>query len=122
MMAENDANTKVIVLYVEPGGVYEEQAVKMMREKKYKKPIVVYVAGSIAEKYSISLGHAGAVVEGKFTSATGKMEVFDNYFGVEPFSPNKKYEMTPELKNSLVKISIKYKCYFCGYEKTEPLR
>jgi hypothetical protein len=27
-----------------------------------------------------------------------------------------------ELKNSLVKISIKYKCYFCGYEKTEPLR
>lgn len=101
LLAEKDANTKIIVLYVEPGGVYEEQAVQMMKERSFTKPLVVYVAGRIAEKYSISLGHAGAVVEGRYTSATGKMEVFDEYFGIEPFDPDKQYKKSPELKSSL---------------------
>jgi len=103
IMAEKDANTKIIVLYAEPGGVYEEQAIKMMKETNYTKPVVVYVAGKIAEKYNVSLGHAGAVVEGKQTSASGKMQQFDEYFGIEPFNPDKQYKKSPELKKSLAR-------------------
>ena len=89
------------MLYAEPGGVYESEAIQMMRETGFNKPLVVYISGRIAEKYSLSLGHAGAVVEGKKTSATGKMEEFDSYFGIEPFDPDKKYENTPEVIDAL---------------------
>jgi len=100
-MAEKDESTKIIVLYVEPGGVYESEAIQMMKSEEFSKPVVVYVAGKIAEKYSVSLGHAGAVVEGKQTSASGKMEQFDEYFGIEPYSPKKQYKKSPEMKKSL---------------------
>ncbi len=88
-LAERDKRTTVIVLYVEPGGVYEEEAVQLARDKKFKKPLLVYVAGQFAEGTEISLGHAGAVVDGVGTSATGKMGLFDNYFGIPPFHPEK---------------------------------
>ncbi|MFH1755339.1 MAG: hypothetical protein ABIA59_06510 [Candidatus Latescibacterota bacterium] len=94
--AKEDEDTKIVVLYIEPGGVYESQAIEMMGATGYPKPVVVYVAGKIAEKYNVSLGHAGAVVEGRFTSATGKMEAFDRYFGVEVFNPGRQYKKTPE--------------------------
>ena len=100
-LAEKDSNTKIIVLYVEPGGVYESEAIRMMKETGFAKPVVVYVAGKIAEKYNVSLGHAGAVVEGKRTSASGKMEEFDEYFGIEAFNPNKQYKKSPEFKKKL---------------------
>lgn len=102
-MAEKDEHTKIIVLYVEPGGVYESQAIKMMKDNNFSKPVVVYIAGRIAEKYNVSLGHAGAVVEGKFTSASGKMKEFDEYFGIEPFNPEKQYKKSPELKKNLAR-------------------
>ena len=102
-LAEKDPNTKIIVLYVEPGGSYEAEAIRMMQDNGFKKPIVVYVAGRIAEKFNVSLGHAGAVVEGKFTSASGKSTQFDRYFGMEPFDAGKVYKKTEELKNSLAK-------------------
>lgn len=100
-LAEKDPHTKIIVLYVEPGGVYESEAIKMMMETKFSKPMVVYIAGKIAEKYNVSLGHAGAVVEGNKTSASGKIKEFDEYFAVEAFNPDKRYKKTPELKNAL---------------------
>lgn len=100
-LAEKDPLTKVIVLYVEPGGVYESEAIKMMKETGFSKPLVVYAAGTIAEKYSVSLGHAGAVVEGNKTSASGKIKEFDEYFACEAFNPEKRYKKTPELKSAL---------------------
>lgn len=100
-LAMKDINTKIIVLYIEPGGVYESQAIQMMKETEFSKPLVVYVAGKIAEKYSVSLGHAGAVVEGKLTSASGKMEQFDEYFQIPPFNPEKHYKKSPETKKNL---------------------
>ncbi len=103
MLAEKDVRTKIIVLYVEPGGVYEREAIQLMREKSFSKPVVVYVAGKIAEKYHVSLGHAGAVVEGNDTSASGKMKMFDEYFGIDPFTPEKHYKKCEELKVSLKK-------------------
>jgi len=86
MLAERDERTRLIVLYVEPGGTYELDALQWAREQQFSKPILVYVAGSIAERTEVSLGHAGAVVEGKHTSAAAKMALFDEYFGVPVFN------------------------------------
>lgn len=104
-LAEKDDKTKIIVLYIEPGGTYEHDAIKMMKENGFSKPVIVYIAGEIAEKYSsISLGHAGAVVEGKKSTALAKKEVFDEYFGIEAFKPEKRYQKkSPELREKLSK-------------------
>ncbi|NQT58445.1 MAG: hypothetical protein HQ557_05630 [Bacteroidetes bacterium] len=96
MLAEKDENTKIIVLYIEPGGTYEAEAIAWMRRKKFSKSIVVYVGGAIAEKTNVSLGHAGAVVDGKMSSAGGKKALFDDYFGIPPFDPTKKYRKISE--------------------------
>jgi len=100
-LAENDPATKLIVLYVEPGGVYEREAIEMISQKGFSKPIVVYVAGKIAETYNVTLGHAGAVVEGNHSSASAKMAAFDDYFGIEAYRPKKRYKRTAELRQCL---------------------
>ncbi len=87
-LAHKDRRTKMIVLYIEPGGVYEEEAVAWLAQRKTTKPIVVYVAGRFAEGRTISLGHAGSVVEGPNTSATAKMKLFDEFFGVPVYDPD----------------------------------
>ena len=86
-LAAADAQTKLIVLYVEPGGLYEQIAVRWMEQNNFAKPIIVYVGGIAADDRNLSLGHAGAVVEGRGTSARDKMSLFDEYLGVEPFRP-----------------------------------
>jgi|GEM_PF-221099 len=100
-LADNDRHTRIIVLYVEPGGLYEKEAVDMLKLKKNVKPVIVYVAGKILETQNVSLGHAGAVVEGAFTTASAKMQLFDDYFGIEAFDPQKRYDHTPKLRQAL---------------------
>jgi len=100
-LAEKDEHTKVIVLYVEPGGTYEHDAVESMKKDGFSKPVIVYVAGEIAERYSISLGHAGAVVEDGRSSAHAKKQAFDDYFGIKPFYPDKRYRKSEDLKAAL---------------------
>ncbi len=100
-LALGDGNTKAVVLYVEPGGLYEKAAVEYMERTSFPKPVVVYVAGSIIEGQNISLGHAGAVVEGRMTSAAAKMELFDRYFGVGAFDPQVKYDGSPDARKAL---------------------
>ena len=102
-LARKDEQSKLVVAYIEPGGLYEKDAVDMLRKTKYPKPIIAYVTGAILEKFELSLGHAGAVVEGKETTAPAKMKLFDDYFGMEPFDPSKKYEKTTDLAKSLKK-------------------
>ncbi|MGC9323305.1 MAG: citrate/2-methylcitrate synthase [Desulfomonilia bacterium] len=100
-LAETDPRTRLIVLYIEPGGLYEHEAIEMMKSRGFSKPIVVYVAGKIAEKYNVSLGHAGAVVEGNLTSASAKMREFDAYFGIDGFSPERRYKKSEQLSDAL---------------------
>jgi succinyl-CoA synthetase alpha subunit len=99
-LAANEPSTAMVVLYVEPGGLYEAEALELMRSEKIDLPLVVYVAGTLAEGRDLSLGHAGAVVEGPETSATGKMKIFDEFFGVESFDVDKRY---PRAKKQLAK-------------------
>jgi len=102
-LARDDKDTKLIIAYIEPGGLYEKEAIEMMKKTKYPKPIIAYITGGLLQKGGLSLGHAGAVVEGKGTSAADKMELFDEYFGIEPFEPGKKYDKSPALTKSLKK-------------------
>ncbi|KPJ89657.1 MAG: hypothetical protein AMS17_00925 [Spirochaetes bacterium DG_61] len=100
-LAEKDPLTRLIVLYVEPGGTYEHDALEMMQSNGFSKPLVVYVAGEIADRHRISLGHAGAVVECRKSSASAKKNGFDGYFGIESFKVEKHYKKTPELIGAL---------------------
>jgi succinyl-CoA synthetase alpha subunit len=100
-LAAEEKTTKMVVLYVEPGGLYEAEALEMMISEKIDLPLVVYVTGTLAEGRNLSLGHAGAVVEGAATSATGKMQLFDDFFGVDPFDSDKRY---PRASKSLSKF------------------
>lgn len=96
-LAMKDARTQLIILYVEPGGVYEEEAIDYLRSIKKPKPVLVYVSGKFAEGRSVSLGHAGAVVEGPNTSASAKMRMFDDYFQVPVFDPDQPKKSTHQL-------------------------
>ncbi len=82
-----DELTQLLVLYVEPGGLYEQIAIQWMREVNFSKPMIVYVGGEVAERCNVSLGHAGAVVEGAGTSARDKKALFDDYLQAPPFAP-----------------------------------
>ncbi len=105
-LAAEDERTAVIVLYVEPGGTYEKEAIQWAREHNLQKPLLVYVAGSFADQTGISLGHAGAVVEGRFTSASAKMALFDEYFGAPVFDASKQEEFVEQLTETCKGIRI----------------
>jgi len=89
-LARTDDRTEVVVLYTEPGGTYELEALRWAEEQNFQKPILAYVSGSFADATDISLGHAGAVVAGPRTSATAKMALFDDYFGLPVFEAGDK--------------------------------
>lgn len=64
LMFEKDPQTKVVVAFGEVGGSSEIEAAKVVREKKFTKPLIVFLAGKFAEKLpkDTALGHAGAIV------------------------------------------------------------
>jgi succinyl-CoA synthetase alpha subunit/citrate synthase len=100
-LALEDEATKLIILYVEPGGTYEQELIEMMKNARSPKPLLVYVAGEIAELFNVDLGHAGAVVEGRMSSAGAKKKAFDEYFGIPAFQPEKRYRKSPDLVQAL---------------------
>jgi len=106
-LAEKDPRTRLVILYVEPGGVYELEALEMARAAGFKKPMLVYVAGSFAEGTNVSLGHAGAVVDGLQTSASAKMTLFDDYFGLPVFDPDDAKQFTAMLAETRKGLRVK---------------
>jgi succinyl-CoA synthetase alpha subunit/citrate synthase len=86
--AHNDKRTKAAVLYVEPGGFYEKQALDWIQEGKFDfdKPMVVCVTGRWKSKINRAVGHAGALA-GSNDDAESKEKWFDDYFGIEGFDP-----------------------------------
>ena len=100
-LARNDTCTKLIITYIEPGGFYEKEAVEMLHQTKYPKPVISYITGNLLQNSELSLGHAGAVVEARQATADAKMKLFDEYFGIEPFNPDIKYQKSPELMKAL---------------------
>ena len=78
----NDARSKAAVLYVEPGGYYEFDAV-------FTKPVVACVVGRWKAKLTRAVGHAGAMAGGN-DDAAGKERWFMEKFGVDGiYTPGK---------------------------------
>lgn len=88
--AQNDPRTKAIAIYVEPGGYYEQEALRMIQERVFgfNKPIVVCVTGRWKKDLLRSCGHAGALA-GSGDDAVSKEGWFDEYFGVPVFDPDR---------------------------------
>ena len=61
---ENDIETKVVVAFGEVGGGAEVEAANLIKEGKFTKPFIVFLAGKFAESLpkDTALGHAGAIV------------------------------------------------------------
>lgn len=78
----NDERTKAAVLYVEPGGYYEQDV-------HFTKPVVACVVGRWKSKLTRAVGHAGAMAGGA-DDAESKERWFMEKFGVsEAFTPER---------------------------------
>ncbi len=88
--AQNDDRTKAVVLYVEPGGRYEQEALNMIKAKtlKFNKPMIVCVTGRWKSQLTRAVGHAGALA-GDGDDAESKEKWFDGYFRMQAFNPEK---------------------------------
>jgi succinyl-CoA synthetase alpha subunit/citrate synthase len=88
--AQNDRRTKAVVLYVEPGGRYEQNALDMIKEGvfKFTKPMIVCVTGRWKSNLTRAVGHAGALA-GDGDDAESKEKWFDAYFKMQAFDPEK---------------------------------
>ncbi len=88
--AQNDKRTKAVVLYVEPGGRYEQEALDMIKAGKlnFNKPIIVCVTGRWKSNLTRAVGHAGALA-GDGDDAESKEKWFDSYFRMQAFDPEK---------------------------------
>jgi len=86
---QNDKRTKLALMYIEPGGFYEKQALDWIQEGKFKydKPIIACVTGRWKSNLSRAVGHAGALA-GSNDDAESKEQWFDDYFGVPVFDPD----------------------------------
>ena len=72
-MFAGDEETRGVVLIGEIGGNMEELATQYIREKKYTKPVVAYIAGRAAPPEK-RMGHAGAIISGNVGTAKSKID------------------------------------------------
>jgi succinyl-CoA synthetase alpha subunit len=74
-MFRDDRSTDAVVLIGEIGGSAEEDAANYIRDTKYPKPVVAYVAGRAAPPGK-RMGHAGAIITGTEGTADAKIQKF----------------------------------------------
>ncbi|MFC1958874.1 succinate--CoA ligase subunit alpha [Chloroflexota bacterium] len=74
-MFKNDKETERVVLIGEIGGNAEESASQYIRETKYAKPVIAYIAGRLAPPEK-RMGHAGAIIMGNVGTAKSKIDAF----------------------------------------------
>jgi succinyl-CoA synthetase alpha subunit len=72
---KNDEETKYVVLIGEIGGNAEEMAAKYIKDTRYPKPVVAYIAGRMAP-VGKRMGHAGAIILGGAGTAASKIEAY----------------------------------------------
>lgn len=78
---EKDPETKGIVLFGEIGGTSEEDLAAYLLKRKeqgkpFAKPIIAFISGKFASNMpGVSLGHAGAIIEGNKGTRDNKVKV-----------------------------------------------
>jgi succinyl-CoA synthetase alpha subunit len=70
---EADPETKAVVLFGEIGTVAEEEAAEVIREGRFTKPVVAYIAGG-ALPSGMRFSHASAIVERGRGTAESKVK------------------------------------------------
>jgi len=70
---KEDEETDGVVYYGEIGGVMEEEAAELIKEGKYTKPLIAYIAGR-GLPAGIRFSHASAIIEGGRGTAEAKVE------------------------------------------------
>jgi succinyl-CoA synthetase alpha subunit len=74
---DQDPDTKVVVLFSEPGGVVEEKLAEMVMAAQIKVPIIGFIAGRFVDDMpGVRFGHAATIVEGTRGSTKSKIEMF----------------------------------------------
>jgi succinyl-CoA synthetase alpha subunit len=68
---QEDDETDVVAYFGEIGGVMEEEAAELIKEGKYTKPLVAFIAGKGLTS-GIRFSHASAIIEGGKGTAEGK--------------------------------------------------
>ncbi|TAJ15431.1 hypothetical protein EPO56_01145 [Patescibacteria group bacterium] len=76
LLAENDKETDAFVYFGELGGVDEYEIIQLIKEKRFTKPLVAYIAGVIDEAFDehVQFGHAKALVQREDESARAKRD------------------------------------------------
>lgn len=61
---EKDENTRAVIIFGEHGGSYEFGIVDAINEKKFTKPLAIYIGGKFANVFpeGMNIGHAGAII------------------------------------------------------------
>ncbi|HKU68448.1 MAG TPA: succinate--CoA ligase subunit alpha [Candidatus Baltobacteraceae bacterium] len=72
---KNDSQTEALVVCGEIGGSDEEDAAAFIKEHMANVPIVAFIGGRNAPPGK-SLGHAGAIISGKFGTPQSKIDAF----------------------------------------------
>ncbi len=70
---EEDEETEAVAMFGEIGTVAEEEAADVIREKRFTKPLVAYIAGASARP-GMRFSHASAIVERGKGSAESKIK------------------------------------------------
>ena len=74
---EKDPETKALVLIGEIGGDMEERAAKMIKEGRFTKPVVAFIAGRTAPPGK-RMGHAGAIIMMGTGTYEGKVKALED--------------------------------------------
>lgn len=80
LAAEKDPDTTHLVYFGELGGIDEYELAEMVKSGTIKKPVVAYVAGSIADIFPSNpqFGHAKAMAKNRIESAREKLKALKN--------------------------------------------
>ena len=70
---EDDEETRAVAMFGEIGTVAEEEAAEIIKEGRFTKPLVAYIAG-VGVKAGMRFSHASAIVERGRGSAESKIE------------------------------------------------
>jgi len=74
---EKDPETKVVVLFCEPGGIIEEKLAERVMAEDIALPIIAFVAGRFVDDMpGVRFGHAATIIEGDRGTTRGKIAMF----------------------------------------------
>lgn len=75
-MFEDDPETRVVVMFGEIGTVAEEEAAEVIKEGRFRKPLVAYIAGRSLPA-GIRFSHASAMIERGRGTAESKVKALE---------------------------------------------